>query len=87
MLVWHGEGQVHTLLIKGDDMAIYVPPGERIGRDGGSFQECTMNTSDHTVITRHGRYCTIRDNEQAPPTSKPARHWVQIYRTPDNTEQ
>ncbi|MNC74200.1 hypothetical protein D3C75_1255150 [compost metagenome] len=67
-------------------MAIYVSPGYRVGRDGGSFQEVTMNTTNHTVTARHGRYCTIRDNEQAPATSRPGRHWLQIYRTPDNTE-
>lgn len=49
-------------------MAIYVPPGYRVGRDGGSFQEVTMNTTNHTVTARQGRYCTIRDNEQAPAT-------------------
>ena len=67
-------------------MAIYVGPGSRIGRDGGSFQECVMNTNNHSVTLRYGRYCTIRDNEQAPPTSQAGRHWIQIYRTPDNTE-
>ncbi len=67
-------------------MGIYVKPSELVGRDGGSFQECTMNTSTHTIVQEHGRYCTIRDNEKAPPTSKPNRHWVQIFRTPDNTE-
>lgn len=67
-------------------MAIYVAPGSRVQRDGGSFQEVTMNTSTHTVTAKFGRYCTIRDNEQAPATSKPGRHWLQIYRTPDNTE-
>lgn len=67
-------------------MAIYVGPGGLVKRNGGSFQEVTMNTANHIVITKHGRYCTIRDNEQAPPTSKPGRHWLQIYRTPDNTE-
>lgn len=34
-------------------MAIYVPPGERIGRDGGSFQEGTMNTIDHAVRAKY----------------------------------
>ena len=38
------------------------------------------------ITYRHGRYCTIRDNEYAPPTSVAGRKWVQIYRTPDNTE-
>ncbi|NQD80222.1 hypothetical protein HP436_08510 [Pseudomonas sp. CrR14] len=65
-------------------MAIYVAPGIKVARNGGSFQECTMNGS--SVKQKHGRYCTIRDNEIAPPTSKPGRHWVQIFRTPDNTE-
>ncbi|ARU87327.1 hypothetical protein B9K09_04715 [Pseudomonas sp. M30-35] len=67
-------------------MPIYVAPGVEVGRNGGSFQEVSMNTQTHTVITRYGRYCTIRDYEKAPPTSKPNRHWFQIYRTPDNTE-
>lgn len=67
-------------------MPIYVSPGIRVARDGGSFQEVSMNTATHTVVSRYGRYCTIRDHEQAPPTSKPSRHWLQIYRTPDNTE-
>ena len=68
-------------------MAIYVTPNHRVGRDGGSFQECKMNTNDHTIVQRYGRYCTIRDNESAPPTSTAGRHWLQIYRTPDNTEK
>lgn len=38
------------------------------------------------VSTRYGRYCTIRDNEKEPPTSKSERYWAQIYRTSDNTE-
>lgn len=67
-------------------MAIYVAPGHKVNRDGGSFQEVTMNTQSHSVLARHGRYCTIRDNEIAPATSKPGRHWLQIFRTPDNTE-
>lgn len=67
-------------------MAIYVAPGNLVDRDGGSFQEVTMNTSNHSVTARHGRYSTIRDNEKAPPTSKPGRHWLQVFRTPDNTE-
>lgn len=65
-------------------MAIYVAPVHMVGRDDGSFQECTM--SGNMVVSKHGRYCTIRDNEKAPPTSKPSRHWLQIFRTPDNTE-
>lgn len=67
-------------------MAIYVAPNEKVGRDGGSFQEVRMDTSKHMVLEKYGRYCTIRDNEHAPPTSKAGRHWLQIYRTPDNTE-
>lgn len=67
-------------------MAIYVAPNNLVGRDGGSFQECDINTTNHTIIKNYGRYCTIRDNEKAPPTSKPGRFWHQIYRTPDNTE-
>lgn len=58
-----------------------VKPGDRVGRDGGSYQEISSS-----VLTKYGRYCTIRDNEIAPPTSKPGRIWMQIYRTPDNTE-
>lgn len=68
------------------DMAIYIAPGNKVGRDGGSFQECQMNTATHTVLKKYGRYCTIRDHEIAPPTSTSGRHWLQIYRTPDNTE-
>ncbi|AZS97089.1 hypothetical protein EI265_03515 [Salmonella enterica] len=67
-------------------MAIYVGPHNVVGRDGGSFQECDMDTSTHTVIRTYGRYCTIRDNEYAPPTSVAGRYWLQIFRTPDNTE-
>lgn len=67
-------------------MGIYVAPNNSVGRNGGSFQECDINTSTHTVTKEYGRYCTIRDNENAPPTSKPGRFWHQIYRTPDNTE-
>lgn len=67
-------------------MAIYIAPGHVVGRDGGSFQEVTMNTQTHSVVAKYGRYCTIRDNEKAPATSKPSRHWLQIFRTPDNTE-
>jgi hypothetical protein len=67
-------------------MAIYVTPKQKVGRSGGSFQECTMNTETHSVITKHGRYCTIRDDEYAPPTSTAGRHWLQIFKTPDNTE-
>lgn len=65
-------------------MAIYVAPGHRVGRNGGSFQECTMD--GNVVVRKYGRYCTIRDDEIAPPTSTSNRHWVQIFRTPDNTE-
>ena len=67
-------------------MTVYVTPGNVLGRDGGSFQEVTLNAAKGAVDARHGRYCTIRDHEKAPPTSKPSRHWLQIYRTPDNTE-
>ena len=66
-------------------MAIYLSPGKKVGRDGGSFQECVMDTTNHSVTYRYGRYCTIRDHEIAPPTSTSGRHWLQIYRTPDNT--
>jgi len=67
-------------------MAIYVAPKHKVGRDGGSFQECKVDTINRTVIEEFGRYCTIKDDEYAPPTSAPGRHWVQIFRTPDNTE-
>ena len=67
-------------------MAIYVGPHSKVGRNGGSFQECDINTTNHTITRKYGRYCTIRDNEYAPPTSVPGRHWLQIFRTPDNTE-
>lgn len=67
-------------------MAIYVGPGQKVQRDGGSFQEVSIDIFTHIVKNRYGRYCTIRDHEQAPATSKPGRHWLQIYRTPDNTE-
>lgn len=46
-----------------------------------------LNTKSAYRITRRiKRYCTIRDNEYAPPTSASGRVWVQIYRTPDNQE-
>lgn len=67
-------------------MALIVGPGERVGRDGGSFQECSVSLNVLAGMTRYGRYCTIRDNEQAPPTSTTGRKWVQIFRTPDNTQ-
>ena len=63
-----------------------IKPGEVVGRSGGSFQEVTLNAERTQVTYKYGRYCTIRDNEIAPPTSKPGRYWLQIYRTPDNTE-
>lgn len=66
--------------------ALNVKPGELVGRSGGSFQESTLNSERTAILARHGRYCTIRDNEIAPPTSVANRYWVQIYRTPDNTE-
>lgn len=65
------------------DMALIVGPKEIVGRDGGSFQECSVNFLD-AVTTRYERYCTIRDYEYAPPTSAPGRKWVQIFRTPDS---
>ena len=70
----------------GGVMALHVAPGHLVGRDGGSFQEVTINPYTNAVSARYGRYCTIRDHEKAPPTSKPERYWAQIYRTPDNTE-
>lgn len=67
-----------------------VTPHHLVGRDGGSFQECSVMTMEWAsidiVTEKYGRYCTIRDNEYAPPTSVPGRKWVQIFRTPDNTE-
>lgn len=65
-----------------------VTPHHLVGRDGGSFQECSVGTmmGYETVAKKYGRYCTIRDNEYAPPTSVAGRKWVQIFRTPDNTE-
>lgn len=67
-------------------MSIYVRPGTFLERDGGSFQEVDINTSTHRITHEYGLYCTIRDYEKAPPTSKPGRFWHQIFRTPDNTE-
>lgn len=66
-------------------MALIVGPKELVGRNGGSFQEGSVDIFGN-ITYRHGRYCTIRDNEYAPPTSVAGRKWVQIYRTPDNTE-
>lgn len=66
-------------------MALVVGPHELVGRNGGSFQECSVDLWG-TVNQSYGRYCTIRDNEYAPPTSQTGRKWKQIYRTPDNTE-
>ncbi|AQL35887.1 hypothetical protein BV360_05382 [Pseudomonas syringae pv. actinidiae] len=67
-------------------MGIYIAPGHKVARDGGSFQEVEMNTTTHQILKNFSRYCTIWDHEQAPPTSKPGRHWHQIFRTPDSTE-
>lgn len=67
-------------------MAYVITPGNLVNRNGGSFQEVTLNTAKTAVLTKHGRYCTIRDHEKAPATSKPGRVWFQIFRTPDNTE-
>lgn len=66
-------------------MALIVGPKELVGRDGGTFQECSVDTRGN-VTDWYGRYCTIRDYEYAPPTSTAGRKWIQIYRTPDNTE-
>ena len=74
----------HGKHIKDIYMAIFVGPHQKVGKNGGSFHEVTMNGK--TVVSKYGRYCTIRDDEYAPPTSEPDRHWLQIYRTPDNTE-
>lgn len=67
-----------------------ITPNHRTARNGGSFQECSVTASPglgYEIVTkRYGRYCTIRDNENAPPTSVAGRKWVQIFRTPDNTE-
>ncbi|MFM4741975.1 hypothetical protein [Aeromonas veronii] len=64
-------------------MALIVGPKELVGRDGGSFQECSVDMWG-TVTTKYERYCTIRDNEYAPPVSTSGRKWVQIFRTPDS---
>lgn len=64
-------------------MAKVVGPHTLVGRDGGSFRECSVGSSD-TVTEVYNRYCTIRDNEYAPPTSIAGRKWVQIFRTPDD---
>ncbi|MGK4233841.1 hypothetical protein ACK2MR_22335 [Providencia hangzhouensis] len=64
-------------------MTLIVGPKEKVGRDGGSFQECGVNAFG-MVTHRYERYCTIRDDEFAPPTSAPGRKWVQIFRTPDS---
>lgn len=70
---------------KGIEMALIVGPSEFVGRSGGSFQECSVDAYGH-VLKVYGRYCTIRDEEKAPPTSTQGRKWKQIYRTPDNTD-
>jgi hypothetical protein len=67
-------------------MALIVGPHSTVGRDGGSFQECSVGLFESVVTKTYGRYCTIRDNQVAPPTSAPGRKWVQIFRTPDDTE-
>lgn len=67
-------------------MALVVGPHQKVGRDGGSFQECEVLALSDAVWQTFGRFCTIRDNEYAPPTSVAGRKWVQIYRTPDNTQ-
>ncbi|PYC20239.1 hypothetical protein DMO17_18755 [Aquipseudomonas alcaligenes] len=65
---------------------VLLAPGDKTERNGGSFQECTINPYSGSLTGRYGRYCTIRDFEKAPPTSKPGRYWLQIFKTPDNTE-
>lgn len=72
-------------------MDFIVGPKEKVGRNGGSFQECTVSTAsiltgNEKVDKKFGRYCTIKDNEYAPPTKQSGRKWVQIFRTPDDTE-
>lgn len=64
-------------------MAKVVGPHTQVGGDGGSFRECDVG-SWGSVIATYNRYCTIRDNEYAPPTSVAGRKWVQIFRTPDD---
>ena len=64
-------------------MALIVGPSEYVGRSGGSFQECSVDYLG-SVDQKFGRYCTIKDNEKAPPTSRVGHKWVQIFRTPDN---
>jgi len=66
-------------------MALYFTPNQNVGRNGGSFQESDINSA-RVVTKSYGRYCTVRDHEVCPPTSKPGRYWLQIFRTPDNTE-
>lgn len=41
-------------------MGIYIVPGHKLARDGGSFQEVQMNTDTHQILQMFGRYCTIR---------------------------
>lgn len=70
-------------------MTFIVGPHEQVARNGGSFQECSVGSGLFEYLAvqqRYGRYCTIKDYEYAPPTSRPGRKWVQLYRTPDNTE-
>ncbi len=67
-------------------MGIKIVPGHKVGRDGGSFQEVELSPTTQQILKTFDRFCTIRDDEQAPPTSKPSRHWHQIFRTPDSTE-
>ena len=64
-------------------MALIVGPSEYVGRSGGSFQECSVKYLGN-VDQEFGRYCTIKEDEKAPPTSTAGRKWVQIFRTPDN---
>ena len=49
-------------------MSLIISPGKTLGRDGGSFQECSTQGMFETVTLRYGRYCTIRDHETVPPT-------------------
>ncbi|WP_341276310.1 hypothetical protein [Vibrio parahaemolyticus] len=65
-------------------MALIVGPKEKVGRNGGSFQEVELYVGTETVKNRYKKYCTIRDHEYAPPTSTSGRKWEQIFRTPDS---
>lgn len=61
-------------------MSNKIKPGENTGQNGGIYQQ---------VGPRGGRtnnFATIKDNQTAPPTTKPGHSWVQIHRTPDSNK-